>query len=884
MQKKETENFLKNELNETKEGMNSLKKESNLKKEKTTTKLSKLVDRIISIPIYLVVILLPIFFYQNVPSPLELNKQSLLVGLIGISVLAWVGKMAWKNEIRFRKSFLLIPILTFLLIYTLSTVFSSYYEQSMWGYFGGEGKSLVSTLFLVAFFILIYNNIKNYQGVAKLLFAFLIGGFILVIFGILQNFQIYLIPFEFAKVKFFSPVGSVYIYSIYVASVFLVSVSLFLSNVSRKSKFILVTLSILAFFLLMVINFKIVWVVLLLMLAFILGVTILIENKKPSRLRIIPMIFLVLALLFVLRAKPLFNNSDLPVEIFLKNKTAAEISLSSIKANPLLGSGPTTFANVYKKNRPSNLGDFSVVNFNESASFFLTLVSTTGILGTISFLFLIISGLGILFKEMVGMILRADQGNNFQNYLGVSIGVTWLFLTICLFLYFANITILMLWWLFFGLLVSISFLNKKNKDNATSEIAATSINPRTSFFLSFGFVLIIIGFIAILYLQSQKYIAAIYFSRALKESSRENNVNNVAEKISKAVSLDPNRDSYYQDLAVVHLALAKEKIIEKGLQNLTPEEANFVSTRFRSALESLNQSKVLNPANSDNFVSLANLYEEFIVIQKNSGEKAIENYQKAIELDPKNPEIYQSMANVQITLSDLETSEQNLNKEVGVEIEIPRKSLEYLAMAEEYLKKALEIKADYVSANVLLVIVYEKSGELEKALAKAIENTEIYPNSAELFMNLGRIYYQQESYDQAEINLRRALGLNSQYSNARYLFGLVLDKQGNKEEALKEFEKIQEFNPDNELLTEIINNLKNGRKALFGVGTDETQANLEPEINLDELETVIDNEDDTNTASDEIDGSDGSDEGDEINVSDTEEDLTSQETPETITE
>ena len=39
MQKKETENFLKNELNETKEGMNSLKKESNLKKEKISKKL-----------------------------------------------------------------------------------------------------------------------------------------------------------------------------------------------------------------------------------------------------------------------------------------------------------------------------------------------------------------------------------------------------------------------------------------------------------------------------------------------------------------------------------------------------------------------------------------------------------------------------------------------------------------------------------------------------------------------------------------------------------------------------------------------------------------------------------------------------------------------------
>lgn len=55
---------------------------------------SRLVDWLIMFPLYLVVILLPMFFYQNVPSPLELNKQILLVVLVGISALAWIGKMA----------------------------------------------------------------------------------------------------------------------------------------------------------------------------------------------------------------------------------------------------------------------------------------------------------------------------------------------------------------------------------------------------------------------------------------------------------------------------------------------------------------------------------------------------------------------------------------------------------------------------------------------------------------------------------------------------------------------------------------------------------------------------------------------------------------------
>lgn len=787
----------------------------------------KLINWATIIPMYLVVILLPLFFLNNTPSPMEFNKQILLVSLIGTSVLIWIGKMAWKNEMKFRKSFLLIPILTFLLIYGLSTVFSGYYEQSMWGYFGGESRAFVSVLFLITFFILVYNNVKNYEGIIKFIFSFMIGGLVLVLFGIFQFFEIYLLPFEFAKSQFFNPIGSIYVYAIFIAAFFLLNVTLFLSRVSKGLKLIFLVLSFLSFFMLMAINFKMIWVVLLIMLAVILGMTILIENKQTSQSRIIPMIFLVFVLFFVLKSKPLLDNSTLPVEIFIKHKTAAEISLSSLKENPLLGSGPALFGNVYKQHRPSDLGDFSVVNFNESTSYFFTLASTMGILGVLSFLFVIFSGGAVFFKEMTGVIKNAEKRTNLHSYLSLSIGIVWIFLTIFLFLYFVNLSVLMLWWLFFALLVSVSFLNRSDEEKKASELVTTSSSPKTSFFLSFGFVLVIICFIAVLYLQSQKYLASIYFSQAVQANNLEGNIEKTAEKMSKAVSLDPNRDTFYRDLAVVHLTLAKKKIAEKGLDNLTPEENNYISTRFRSALEALNQAKNLNPADSLNFVSVAELYKEFIVIQKDAGDKAIENYQKAIELDPKNPNIYQAMANVQVTLSDMEMINSMKERPAGGAASVPKESLEYLAMAEDYLRKALEIKADHIGSNVLLVAVYEKMGNIDKAIEKAQQNLEIYPNSSELAMDLGRLYYQKENIEEAEKSLRRSISLNDQYANARYLLGLVLDKKGDKEGALVQFEKIKETNPDNETLIAIINNLKNGRTALSGLQENQVQESIQ---------------------------------------------------------
>lgn len=819
-------------LNETEES----RKEEGDKK----PKLSGLIEWLVKIPIYLVVILLPLFFYSKTPSVFELNKQTLLIFLVGVSALAWIGKMAWKNEIRFKKNFLLVPVAVFLFVYGLSTVFSDYFEQSMWGYFGGEGDALATVLFLVIFFILIFNNIKNYQEIFKLVLAFLLSGMILVLLSFFQFFNVYLLPFDFAKTFSFTPVGSIYVYSVFIGLIFLVSTVLFLSNVNKIIKMLLIALAALAFFLLMVINFKTVWIVLILGLALILGVTILIEDKKPSQLRILPMIFLALALVFVLRSKPLFNK-ELPTEIFLKHKTAGEITLKSLRDNPMLGNGPALFSNVYKKHRPDNLGDFSNVNFNQSTSFFWTMATTTGILGIASFLFLVFSGLVLTFKEVLATInsAKGQAENNFLNYLKIAIGLGWIFLTVFLFLYFASITIMMLWWLFLGLLLASSFLSKKD---SSKEIATTSSGPKTSFFLSFGFILVIIGLISVIYLHSQKYFAAIYFNQAVASSMEENQTQKTAEKISNAVSLDSNRDSYYRDLAAVHLALAKEKIAEKGLQDLTPEESNYISTRFRNALQSLQQAVELNPSDSVNYISLANLYEEFIVIQKDSANKAIENYEKAIELDPKNLELYRAIANIKITLADLDTMERNQQQQQP-SAEISEEAQELLVSAEDYINQALEINSEYLAGNLLLVTIYEKRGEIEKAIEKSKENIEMYPNYPELQMDLGRIYYQQENYDEAEKYLRTAIRMNNQYSNARYLLGLVLDKKDEKEAALEEFRKIKESNPENELLDQIIDNLENGREALADLGQQaqqQPQEPLEPEdIETPEEEPVI---------------------------------------------
>ncbi|MDZ7611473.1 MAG: tetratricopeptide repeat protein [Candidatus Moranbacteria bacterium] len=794
-------------------------------------KAMKIVDWIIRLSIYLTVFLLPLFFWANVPSPLELNKQTILVGLIGIGFLAWIGKMAWKNEMKFRKSFALIPVVTFLLIYGLSTFFSGYFEQSMWGYFGGESKSFVTLLFLVALFILIFNNIKRSSDAFKLVLVFLVGGFLTSLYGFLQLLGIHILPMEGVAAKTFNTVGSVYIFGVFVASLLIISITLFLSNLQKMMKIGLIVLSFFFFVVLMAINFNLVWIALMVILAVILGITIIMQGEEQNQGRILPMIFLVLTLMMILRSQPVFKVSDMPIEVSLNYKTSATIASESIKQNPMLGSGPTTFTNVYKINRPEKLGDFSAVNFSESTSYFFTLVSTVGILGALSFLFLTGTGLALLFKGVIRVISKKSQeGVSMKDHLLIASGMVWLYSTIVLFFYFANITILTMWWFSLALYLSVYYLKTRTDEG---EVVATSKNPKSSFALSFVFVLVIIGFITAIYLHGQKYVAAAQFQDALRASNNNENPEEIARKVASAVELDPNRDIYYRNLAMAHLASARQKITEKGLQNLTPEESNTVSSRFRKALQALNQAKALDKNDSLNFVSIANLYKEFIPIQEEAGEKALENYRKAIELDPKNPDLYQGIASVYVTLSDMAQQKQAQQQaQAGgqaQEVELPQKSKEHLNMAEENLKAATSIKPSHPGANLMLVTVYQRMKDTDRAIAKAEENIKKFPNTPELYFNLGLIHYNQEDYENAKNQLLEAVNMNEKYSNARYFLGLAYSELGNNQQALSQFRKVQELNQDNEQVGKIIENLENGNDPLEGLQQQQNQAQQQPE-------------------------------------------------------
>ena len=91
-------------------------------------------------------------------------------------------------------------------------------------------------------------------------------------------------------------------------------------------------------------------------------------------------------------------------------------------------------------------------------------------------------------------------------------------------------------------------------------------------------------------------------------------------------------------------------------------------------------------------------------------------------------------------------------------------------------------------------------------------------NDVGALFQLGFLYYKNSQFDEAKPVFERAVELSPNYSNARYFLGLIYDKNAStKAQALEQFEKIAELNPDNAELKQIIANLKAKKPALTGI-------------------------------------------------------------------
>ena len=675
--------------------------------------MEKILDKIIKYGLYLLVFLLPLWFLPWTVFPVALNKQMLLSVFVFLLLILWLVKTISSGKLSCAWGKLSTGVTLLLLVFGISTVFSSARIQSFWGMADEPDTFFNFILYGLVFFL--FANLISANQLSSVLISFLASSGILSLLFLIQIFKP-IFPWDFAQSSGFNPVGSIQGLAVFLGGAFVILIAV-LNNIKLQRFFKVLggIIGILLFIAIFLVNFWAVWLGIVFGMAIIifsklknLSITSVATGANPLKPLFLPLFIFALALVFIFLKLPTANIVNLPSEISPTYPATFDIAKKTLGEGPknlILGSGPATFGYQYSLHRGigSNLTDFWQIRFNQGAAALPTFLATFGILGILAILLII----AIFLYQGLKKIYRGPT--SIGAGLGVFVGG--FYYLICWFLYPINLSLLFTIFLMLGLWVVLTGEKK--------EFLFTK-SPQKAFTIMLLGVFLIAGSIFGLYTVSQKYAAAVIYDQGLNLiNATEPKLDEGIIAINKAATLDP-KDFYFSNLSQAFL-FKINKVLNN--QELSQEQKQAeLQKQVSNAEMSATAAVQINPKNSQNWLQLGNVYENLALVNvTGAGELTLLNYQKAAELDPKNPQIplnigrvYKSTAEmIQIQIALLEQAEKKDEEAINKLKESYDKNLE-LALAE--FKKSAELKSNFSAAYYLTAQVYEAQGKTAEAL------------------------------------------------------------------------------------------------------------------------------------------------------------------------
>ena len=762
-----------------------------------------ILDKTIKWCIYIFIALLPLWFLPFTENVLSLNKQVLMIGLLTIALIAWLGKLLTQEKIEWYKGLILVFFLVFLVVYGVATIFSLRPYDSLMGFDTHLSRSLINLIYFFIFFLLLINYKEENQEkknikIFKLLTIFLVSSAIAGIVGLLQILGGFIFPWDFTKIASFNTVGTTTSLGILLASILPLVLSLIFIRFSARGplrseasrsvlgwKIFLISLAVLSLVIILLLNFRILWIITAIGMVLIIGFWL---NKRDVfstrglNWLVIPVIILALCLVFLFFKPGLTFKLDLPIELGLSYKGGINVVEQVVQRSPILGSGPETFVYNYSLYKPESINQtiFWNLRFTNAPSQILTLLAETGILGLLAFLAVIVVFVFTMIKDLI----NRKNSSELSQLMGIKIGLFagWIALMIGWFLYPQNITLMFVFWLFFTLLIIIS---SKKKDIKTINLKASN---KIASVITFSFIILIIVVVGLLYLEGSKFMAEAKYKSGLN-SITKGELNSGINKVVQATTINPYEDKFYRNLAQLFLIQINQDLNNLDLND--QERANRIQTGISNAINSTVRATTLNPKDVTNWIIRGSVYRNLIPLIDGAGDWAVTSYEQALTLEPINPFIYTEIARIYMAMGD-----------------------DYLDKTIEAYNKAIELKPNYPVAHFELALVHDQQGEINEAIVRMENSLLLAPRDTGIIFQLGVLYYKSSQFEKAKAAFIQAIVLDTNFSNARYLLGLLYDREDNKKAAIEQFEKIDELNPDNDLVKQILANLRAGRPAL----------------------------------------------------------------------
>ncbi len=586
-------------------------------------------------------IIFPIAIVSLTTDAYVIPKQTILAVAVLLGTVFLGTKALLIQSVRFRRTPYDLPLALFGLAVFLSALFAVNRYDSL--------TSFVPFIFVILLFFLITNSVKKAQDLLFLNGSLIVGAIAVSVITFLSYLKIYPLPFLFAKTQTFTPMGSLFDQALYLIVV--LSLCLYMALPALKKR-----------------------------------------SVDRGRLIFVLGSFFLLIGTFV----TLLATFTLQKPTILPYQSGFQIAFASISQDTgrviqgfLMGSGVGTFLTDFTRFKPATINlDINLWNlsFLRSSSFTLELLATTGLLGIISFLFLIYR------------IIKSRP----------------LFIPVLLIVIFAfflpfSFSSLVIFFVMLGLYSAQQGLSERQKTHFFDVELKLVTLKRGVFaladpgqrndseyrnFLPFGVFALTVIFSALIGIVTMRFLVSDYLFQQSFVAAAQNNAQKTYQLQTDAIRMFPQRDGFHRIFSQINLTLANN--IASGIPQGSSPSAQTQQTIYQLIQQSINSGRnatTLSPQNALNWQNLSSIYRSLIGFGQNADQFAIFANQQSVALDPNNPQGYINYGGIFYQLGQWDN-------------------------AIRQFQIAISLKQDFANAYYNLGHGLEQKGDLQSALAQ----------------------------------------------------------------------------------------------------------------------------------------------------------------------
>lgn len=652
-------------------------------------------DKIIEYSFYLLFLLIPLILSPlNTQNVFEFNKLLALYAVTAIIIGAWLAKVINETKISLQRTPLDIPLLVFLLILTISTIFSTYVPLSFWGSANLPAGALLPTITMILLYYAFINHMSEKHKIINSLYILLTAGTITALYGIAQHYNLDPMPWNLnVSVRAIGTIGQANGLAAFLGALLpLLFLMFFIKNNVHKG--IIGILIVILGLCLLYTNSRSGLIGLGIGGGFLITFLTIYSIKRNET-----KIFLTNLLLFTLLIGIIGSVYFADTKWMKKeNESAHSVNIASSfqqeavdstmrsrkylwegaiyiwKKYPILGSGPETFGDQFNLIHTKEANTTSLWNLYSTKAHneYLHILATTGILGFISYLSIILVFLFWVFSKAAKQILSETQSIDITSLLPIALASGYIIILITNIWGFSFIPTALLFFLFPAISIKLYNLSSSPKTHTLSIITSTK-------FQKISYLLIPIFICIIWLIEFRVWHANIRYGMGLAEMSRD--LLKAEKDLRWATSLNPMEANYYAELSL------SEAYISTKLSETDSEQISYYKQK---SIENIAKSLKINPHNVYLWRKKAQIY--YILSSKDSSiiPEIFAAMDETIKRSPNNPIFYHDTA---VILDELKNQKKD---------------------AINMLNRSLELKPDYYEARYYITLLFFQEHRLSE--------------------------------------------------------------------------------------------------------------------------------------------------------------------------